>query len=141
MTEFSSDYEGRSDEGDPRLTAMLRTTYAAPSATEYWSGLEQRVLARLGDVRPLAWWSAFAEWRTVGMVAATLALLLSGAALVRHQAVKATPSFMANGLPLDSTYDAALQRALDGESVMFTASPRRRLPEDAPERYLNPLDW
>jgi hypothetical protein len=141
MTNFNRSGDGRSEAGDPAIDALLRAAYAAPTSESYWAGLEQRVLARLSETQPPAWWSVFADVRTVGLVAATLTLLLAGAAMVRERALDPNTPAMANGVAADTSYDAALQRALEGDAVTFTSSPRRRLPADAPERYLNPLDW
>jgi len=144
MTDFERTHNGqrdnRSDGADPAITALLRAAYAAPASESYWTGLEQRVKARLQE-SPLTWWSVFSEWRTAGLVAATLALLLAGAAMVRQQALDPSTPAMANGVAVDSTYDAVLRTLIDGDAVTFTSNPRRRLPADAPERYLNPLGW
>jgi anti-sigma-K factor RskA len=144
MTDFQRMHDGqrddRSDGADPAITELLRSVYAAPVSESYWTGLEQRVKARLQET-PLAWWSVFSEWRTAGLVAATLALLLAGAAMVRQQALDPSTVQMANGVAADSTYDAVLRTLIDGDAVTVTSNPRRRLPADAPERYLNPLGW
>ena len=84
MTNFNRANDGRSDAGDPALNALLRAAYASPTSESYWAGLEQRVLARLSEAQPPAWWSVFADVRTVGLVAATLTLLLAGAAMSVH---------------------------------------------------------
>jgi len=133
-------HNGHSDGADPAITALLRETYKSPAGSGYWSGLEQRVMARIQEAQPLAWWAVFSEWRTAGLVAATLALLLSGAAMVRQRGGERA-SMATSGAVADSTYEAALQRVLEGDAVTFTSNPRRRLPEDAPERYLNPIPW
>ena len=98
-------------------------------------------MATLQAAPTLSWWSVFSEWRTAALVAATMALLLAGAALVRERSLDPSTSPMANSTAADSTYDLALKRVLDGDAVTFTSIPRRRLPDDSPERYLNPLDW
>ncbi len=141
MTDFQRTNHGRSDGEDPTISALLRTAYAAPTSTNYWAGLEQRVLARVKDAQPLAWWTVFSEWRTAGLVAATLALLLAGAATVRTRTLDETTPQMANGATIDPAYEAELKALLDGDAVTFSSDVRRRLPADAPERYLNPLDW
>lgn len=141
MTDFRQTNRGRSEGDDPAITALLRNAYSAPTSNSYWTGLEQRVMARVKEAQPLAWWTVFSEWRTAALVAATMALLLAGAAMVRQRSLDPSASPMANGAPADTTYDLALKRVLDGDGVTFTSIPRRKLPDDAPERYLNPLDW
>lgn len=49
----------RSDGDNPALTALLRSTYTAPTDDEYWAGLEQRVLAHIRESGPIAWWAVF----------------------------------------------------------------------------------
>ena len=141
MMDFRQMNHGRSEGEDPAMTALLRNAYSAPSSSSYWAGLEQRVMARVKEAQPLAWWSVFSEWRTAALVAATMALLLAGAAMVRQRSLDPAKTPMATGVPADTTYDLALKRVLDGDGVTFTSIPRRKLPDDAPERYLNPLDW
>lgn len=141
MTNFKQSNRGRSESADPSITALLRATYSAPRADGYWTGLEQRILARVQEAQPLAWWSVFSEWRTAGLIAATLALMLAGAAVVRERAADQTRLPMANSVGSDSTYDAMLRSVLEGDATTFSSNLRGRLPADAPERYLNPLDW
>ena len=141
MTDFGQTNAGRSEGDDLAITSLLRNVYSAPTSGSYWAGLEQRVMARVKEVQPLAWWTVFSEWRTAALVAATMALLLAGAAMVRQRSLDPSKTPIANGVSSDTTYDLALKRVLDGDGVTFTSIPRRKLPDDAPERYLNPLDW
>ena len=64
---------GNSDQS-PAVTALLRSMYAPPSNPAYWSGLEQRIISRLRENGPVAWWAVFSEWRSAGMIAAAVAL-------------------------------------------------------------------
>ncbi len=144
MTDFQRTDDGRSDETDPALTHLLHTAYSAPTSDAYWAGLEQRVMARIKESAPLAWWTVFSEWRTAGLVAATFALLLAGAAMVRERADDTAPQTAIGdtyGPAYDPAFEASVEALLAGDAVTFSAGTRRRLPEDAPERYLNPLGW
>ncbi len=144
MTDFQRTDKGRSDGADPALTNLLRTAYTAPPGDTYWAGLEQRVMARIKESAPLAWWTVFSEWRTAGLIAATFALLLAGAAMVRDRAGDHAPQTAIGdsyGPAYEPAYEAAVEALLAGDAVTFSAGSRRRLPEDAPERYLNPLGW
>lgn len=136
--------DGRSPGADPQVTMLLREHYAAPSEQQYWDGMEQRMLQRLSAamhetvLRP-SWWAGFAElrpadWRTAGLVAATLALLAAGATFVRDQAADAR----ARELAARAAIEAAMPLPID-EATLSRARPH--LPADAPERYLNPLDY
>ncbi len=135
----------RSPGADPMVTAALRTQYAAPSSEAYWEGLEGSIMQRIsaatsGVVRELrpSWWSGFAElrradWGAVGMIAATLALLAAGATFVRDQQAHAN----ARDLAARAAVETAMPLPIDGTMT----GARRHLSPDAPERYLNPLDY
>ncbi len=136
--------EGRSAGQDPELTELLRKHYAAPGDQSYWLRQEQRIMQAIpailrGAVRELRprWWSGFAELkasdlRTAGLIAATLALLATGATFVRNQTENARARAIAARAVVEST------QPLD--DIMLTRV-RTRLPADAPERYLDPLDY
>ena len=72
------------DEGDARLSAMLRSLYAPPTDAGYWDGLETRVLSliaahRLGIVRMQPnLWSVLGRWAAPGMAAAALLFVVAG---------------------------------------------------------------
>ena len=137
---------GHGPDADPRVTDLLRSHYAAPQDETYWNGLEERVMlsvtrgiVRISDLRP-AWWSGFGEFRTAdirnaGLIAATIALLVAGATFVRESERSASAREMAQRAAVES----ALPLPLDEATLSSRA--RARLPEDAPERYLHPLDY
>ena len=137
---------GHGPDADPRVTDLLRSHYAAPQDELYWNGLEERVMlgvtrgiVHLNDLRP-AWWSGFGEFRTadirnVGLIAATIALLVAGATFARDAQLDANARAMAQRAAVES----ALPLPLDDATL--TSRMRSRLPEDAPERYLHPLDY
>ncbi len=126
----------RSPGADPSVTMLLRAAYAPPAADDYWEKLEGRILARItGNAEPqVAWWSVFSEWRTAGMVAATLALLLTGATIMREVAMEA----QAGALAANAAYINA-DNLPDGVPVTITVRPKRG-DEQLPERYLNPFE-
>lgn len=137
---------GHGPDADPRVTDLLRSHYAAPQDETYWNGLEERVMlgvtrgiVRINDLRP-AWWSGFGEFRTAdlrnaGLIAATIALLVAGATFARDAQLDASARAMAQRAAVES----ALPLPLDDATL--TSRVRVRLPEDAPERYLHPLDY
>jgi hypothetical protein len=130
MKDFNRTDNERSAGADADVTALLRAAYAAPRDEGYWQGLEQRVMSRLNESPVVAWWSVLSEWRTAGAIAATLALLLAGATLVRDVALEreiAVRAVIESGLPVDD--------------ATFSFGGRTRLPADAPERYLDPFDY
>lgn len=132
MKNVSSTTSGRSADGDPALTALLRTAYAAPSDDAYWQRLETRVMSRLADTPMTAWWNVLSEWRLIGAAAAMLALLLTGATIARELSVTSTSSEVAAGAVMESGFST--------DDAILTARGRR-LPADAPERYLEPFGY
>ena len=102
-----------------------------PSDQAYWTGLEQRVIAGLRENGPVAWWAVFSEWRSAGMVAAAVALLIAGAAIVREQQVIANTRDMAAGAAAFTVFDSTY----DGQAIALTPGKHARL--DAPERYID----
>jgi hypothetical protein len=72
---------------DPRITAALRALFAPPNDPAYWSALEASVLARVAEDED--WTAPFARWMSAGLIAAALATLIVGAALVRTHEVEA----------------------------------------------------
>ena len=74
--------------GDGHVTPALRDLYQAPADEAYWNGLEARILARAGfvdGVAPLAWWQVLGSWSRLGLVAAGLAALVAGAAVLSER--------------------------------------------------------
>ena len=138
----------RASEADPEVTELLRTVHAPPGGEGYWASLEDRIMAsvRSGPARlslvvqeQVSWWSGFGEFRwadlrAAGLVAATLALLAAGASFVREQADDAHARELATRAAIEATLPLPIDEA------MLSRAPRHLAP-DAPERYLNPLDY
>jgi len=76
--------------GDEEVTRVLRDVYMAPSANaSYWDTLETRIMARIANAsESLEWWGVFDGWVRVGLAAALLAGVLTGAALMRSRATQ-----------------------------------------------------
>jgi hypothetical protein len=94
------------DEGDARLTDMLRDVYAAPTDVAYWDVLEGRVMAYIVDHRlamvrtiPVNWWSDLASWAAPGLAAAALLFVAAGALWSRQN----------NDDELRNSYDAVTE--------------------------------
>lgn len=131
-------------EPDRLVTEFLKSHYAAPQNEAFWVRQERRIMQALPprlskvarDVRP-AWQRRVSRLRTtdfraVGLIAATLALLAAGASFVRNHAADARAREIAAREIVEST------QPLD--DIMLTRV-RPHLPADAPERYLHPLDY
>jgi len=71
------------DEGDSKITAMLRGVYAPPAGGAYWDALESRIMSYVKSHRqaliPVNWWSDLAGWAGPGLVAAALLFVVAGA--------------------------------------------------------------
>jgi hypothetical protein len=70
------------DEGDARLTGLLRELYAPPAEGAYWDGLHSRIMANVAlhrrSVIPVNWWSDLASWTGPGLAAAALLFVAAG---------------------------------------------------------------
>jgi anti-sigma-K factor RskA len=88
----------RNDDGalDALVTRLLREEYAPPREGAYWTAFERSVRSRIeaarvasaelsGAPRPVPWWSGFAEWRQLGMVAAAAAVMAYALSVVQHR--------------------------------------------------------
>ncbi len=133
MMDFKRINNERSTGADPDVTALLRAAYAAPQDDSYWHGLEQRVMARLSESPVVSWWSVMLEWRTAGAVAATLALLLAGATIVREISLEQSRR--------ETVARAAAESGIPLDDATFSFGKRNRPAPDSPERYLDPFDY
>jgi hypothetical protein len=72
---------------DEEVTRVLRDVYASPATNaSYWDILESRIMARIAaGGEPPEWWGVFHGWVRVGLAAAVLAAVLTGAALWRER--------------------------------------------------------
>jgi anti-sigma-K factor RskA len=73
--------------GDDEVTRVLRDLYESPAPNaSYWDTLETRIMARIaGAGEAPEWWGVFHGWVRVGLAAAVLAAVLTGAALLRER--------------------------------------------------------
>lgn len=66
-----TDNQIRLDEPLPQdVIAAARDIYAPPSGDAYWSALESRIMARIGDSAAGRWWMVVGGWARSGLVAA-----------------------------------------------------------------------
>jgi len=72
------------DEGDAKITEMLRDVYAPPAEGAYWEALEGRIMAHIAEHSPAViqipvnWWSDLAGWAAPGLAAAALLFAAAG---------------------------------------------------------------
>ena len=72
---------------DPRITSALRALLAAPTDAAYWRALESSILTRIAEDED--WTAQLARWTGAGLIAAAVATLIAGAALVRAHEIEA----------------------------------------------------
>jgi hypothetical protein len=71
------------DEGDAKITEMLRDVYAPPAEGPYWDALETRIMSYIKSHEnaisiPVNWWSDLANWAAPGLAAAALLFVAAG---------------------------------------------------------------
>jgi hypothetical protein len=70
------------DEGDAKITEMLREVYAPPAGGAYWDALEARIISYIKEhqaiIIPVNWWSDLASWAGPGLAAAALLFVAAG---------------------------------------------------------------
>jgi hypothetical protein len=122
------------DEGDARITQLLRDTYAAPTDGAYWEGLEARIMAyiathRLEALIPVNWWSDLASWAAPGLAAAALLFVAAGMMWSRQ-----------NDEELRTTYEAVTESVatdiLPGAVQVVTAPRDGSSQREATFRYV-----
>lgn len=109
------------DEGDARITELLRGLYAPPAEGAYWDGLETRIMAYIRAHRqpliPVNWWSDLAGWAAPGLAAAALLFIVAGAIWSRQ-----------DDEDMRATYDAAVTESLASDvlpgAVQVVTAPR-----------------
>ena len=94
------------DEGDAKITAMLRDVYAPPAEGAYWDALEPRNMSYIRSHRqaliPVNWWSDLASWAGPGLAAAALLFIFAGAVWSRQKDEDLRASYEAVTEPLAS---------------------------------------
>jgi hypothetical protein len=76
MTDDIMLFDPERHDDDDALRA-LRAMYAAPDDAAYWDGLHRRILSYVAGAEG-GWWTAFASWKRLGLVAASVALVAIG---------------------------------------------------------------
>lgn len=94
------------DQGDAKITAMLRDVYAPPAEGAYWDGLETRIMSyiKAHEVAsiPVNWWSDLASWAGPGLAAAALLFVAAGLMWSRQKDEDLRTTYEAVSEPLAS---------------------------------------
>ena len=121
------------DEGDAKITEMLRDAYAPPAEGSYWDALEARILAYIKTHQqvliPVNWWSDLANWSAPGLAAAALLFVAAGVLWSRQKDDE-----------LSTTYDAVTEvvdsDVLPGAIQVVTAPHDGSSQREATFRYV-----
>ena len=94
------------DEGDAKITAMLRDVYAPPAEGAYWDALATRIMSyiKAHEVAsiPVNWWSDLASWAGPGLAAAALLFVAAGLMWSRQKDEELRTTYEAVSEPLAS---------------------------------------
>jgi hypothetical protein len=96
------------DDGDAKITEMLRDVYAPPAGGAYWDALETRIMSYIKtheDVSasiPVNWWSDLANWAGPGLAAAALLFVAAGLMWSRQKDEELRTTYEAVTEPLAS---------------------------------------
>ena len=88
------------DEGDAKITEMLRDVYAPPAGGAYWDTLEARIMSYSKAHQeavpiPVNWWSDLASWAGPGLAAAALLFVAAGLMWSRQKNEEIDPTYEA----------------------------------------------
>ena len=123
------------DEGDERITRLLRGAYAPPADESYWEGLETRILSliashRLGIVRTQSnLWSVLERWATPGLAAAGLLFIAAGLFLAQPNEAEVQPAY-------EEVSEPVVVEELPGAVNVVTAPGDRLSQREATFRYV-----
>ena len=114
------------DQGDAKITAMLRDVYAPPAEGAYWDGLETRIMSYIKTHEvasiPVNWWSDLASWAGPGLAAAALLFVAAGLMWSRQKDEELQTTYEAVSEPLASD---VLPGAVQVVTAPFDGSSQR----------------
>ena len=122
------------DEGDAKITEMLREVYAPPAGGAYWDALETRIMSYIRAHQeavaiPVNWWSDLASWAGPGLAAAALLFVAAGLMWSRQKNEE-----------MDTTYEAVTESlasdVLPGAVQVVTAPRDGSSQREATFRYV-----
>jgi hypothetical protein len=122
------------DEGDAKITEMLREVYAPPAGGAYWDALESRIMSYIKAHQeavaiPVNWWSDLASWAGPGLAAAALLFVAAGLMWSRQKNEE-----------MDTTYEAVTESlasdVLPGAVQVVTAPRDGSSQREATFRYV-----
>jgi len=120
------------DEGDARITELLRGVYAPPAEGAYWDGLETRIMSYIRTHQaliPVNWWSDLADWAAPGLAAAALLFVAAGMLWSRAKDEELRTSY-------DAVTESLASDVLPGAVQVVTAPRDGSSQRDATFRYV-----
>ena len=118
------------DSLDESLAALIRDAYAPPDGDAYWSGLEQRIMARVSSNESVdaPWWNVLAQWARPALIAAAAIFAVAGVInleLVDSESQYAYESVLQSETPdVVSTSEEiiSVERGTDGATLSYFLS-------------------
>lgn len=121
------------DEGDAKITELLRGVYAPPAEGAYWDGLETRIMsyikAHSQTLIPVNWWSDLADWAAPGLAAAALLFVAAGVMWSRAKDEEMRTSY-------DAVTESLASDVLPGAVQVVTAPRDGSAQREATFRYV-----
>ena len=122
------------DEGDAKITEMLREVYAPPAGGAYWDALETRIMSYIkahqeAAVIPVNWWSDLASWAGPGLAAAALLFVAAGLMWSRQKNEEMGTSY-------EAVTESLTSDALPGAVQVVTAPHDGSSQREATFRYV-----
>ncbi len=91
---MSEDMQGPALVRDDEVTNHLRAIVAPPEDSAYWESLERRIMARVErGAEEGRWWVLPERVYQLGLIAATLTLIVAGSVYLRARAVEARMAY------------------------------------------------
>ena len=122
------------DEGDAKITEMLREVYAPPAGGAYWDALESRIMSYINEHEaivsiPVNWWSDLASWAGPGLAAAALLFVAAGLMWSRQKNDELRTTY-------DAVTEALASDVLPGAVQVVTAPHDGSSQREATFRYV-----
>jgi hypothetical protein len=118
------------DSLDESLTGLVRDAYAPPGGELYWTGLEQRIMARVASETQgdSGWWSVLAPWARPALIAAAAIFAVAG--VINQQLVDSDDQLAYESVLQSSTPDVvsatdeiiSVERGADGATISYFLS-------------------
>ena len=127
---FTNNPKGDRDSLDDSLVHLIRDAYTPPDGEAYWSGLEQRIMARVasGRTSDTPWYLVLAPWVRPALIAAVAIFAVAGLVnfeLVDSDSQVAYDSVIESatgGVASTSDEIMSLERGADGATLSYYLS-------------------